>query len=42
MYDERKTKTRDDSEVASYGSISVPRRKGDVVTQAMRSIHSLY
>lgn len=42
MYDERKTKTRDDSEATSYGSISVRRRKGGVVTQAMRSIHSLY
>lgn len=27
MYDERKTKTRDDSEATSYGSISVRRRK---------------
>lgn len=30
MYDERKTKTRDDSEVTSYGSISVRRRKAPV------------
>lgn len=42
MYDERKTKTRDDSEATSYGSISVRRRKGGTVMQAMRSIHSLY
>lgn len=38
MYDERKTKTRDDSEATSYESISVRRRKGGYASDEVYSL----